>query len=670
MDTTQYLDVFIDESNEHLEVLSNQLLALEKTPADKSIIEEIFRAAHTLKGMSATMGFQDLADLTHKLENVFDAIRYDRIVVQASMMDILFAALDHLTTMVEDIAAGGSGKEDVSGIVRDLLALENGDDPSEEESSVQTGGARNQGGLQLDEFQLSILGESAERGFHNYEIHVQLISDCLLKGVRAYMVFDILEKMGEVIYSNPDVTELEEENFDDLFTVVFVSNASDNEIKSKIMKVSEIESVDIYPFQMRANDPSENQGKIEEKKSVQVPETKNIDTGSNHAQSVSHKTIRVNIEKLDSLMNLFEEMVIDRSRLEQISSEMDQKDLQETVEHMSRISSDLQDIILSMRMVPIEQVFSRFPRMIRKLARELNKQIQLDITGADTELDRTVIDEIGDPLVHLIRNAIDHGIEMPDVRKSKGKSEQGTINLKAYHSGNHVFIEIDDDGAGINKEKVLQKAIDNNVISFEQRESMSDQEVFELIMESGFSTADKISDISGRGVGLDVVRSKIESLGGNITIDSQIDKGSKFIIQLPLTLSIISVLLVEMQQEKYAIPLSTIVETAIIKKMDIMSAHQKSVIDFRGKVVPLVFLKDTFQIPQTENQEDDDLLSVVIIKKGEKMAGLVVDAFIGQQEIVLKSLGDYLTDVFAISGATILGNGHVALIIDSNALIK
>lgn len=666
MDTTQYLDVFIDESSEHLEVLSNQLLALEKNPADKSIIEEIFRAAHTLKGMSATMGFQDLADLTHKLENVFDAIRYDRITVHAEMMDVLFAALDQLTTMVEDISTGGSGKQDVSEIVASLLALENGDDPTYSKPGMSTEKGNN---LPLDEFQLSILSESAERGFHNYKVQVQLIPDCLLKGVRAYMVFEVLEKLGEVIYSNPDVTELEDENFDDAFTVVFVSKSSVSDIKSSVMKVSEIQKVEVLPFQTVENNAAQEKDTPEEKNQKTVPETKNTGASNSPSQSASHKTIRVNIEKLDSLMNLFEEMVIDRSRLEQISSEMEQKDLQETVEHMSRISSDLQDIILSMRMVEIEQVFSRFPRMIRKLTRELNKQIQLDITGANTELDRTVIDEIGDPLVHLLRNAIDHGIEMPEVRKSKGKPEQGTIYLKAYHSGNHVFIEIADDGAGINKDKVLQKAIENNVISNEQKESMSDQEAFELIMESGFSTADQISDISGRGVGLDVVRSKIESLGGSITIESQMDKGSTFIIQLPLTLSIISVLLVELQQEKYAIPLSTIVETAIIKKKDIMSAHQKHVIDFRGKVVPLVFLKEIFQVPQSEELEDESV-SVVIIKKGEKMAGLVVDAFIGQQEIVLKSLGDYLTDVFAISGATILGNGHVALIIDSNALIK
>lgn len=399
-----------------------------------------------------------------------------------------------------------------------------------------------------------------------------------------------------------------------------------------------------------------------------MPE-KNKDENKSTGKSPVSKTIRVNIDRLDVLMNLFEELVIDRERLEQISMELDNNDLQETVERMSRVSGDLQNIILTMRMVPIDQVFNRFPRMIRQIARDLNKNVDIDIIGAETELDRTVIDEIGDPLVHLIRNAMDHGIESPQERKAKGKPEHGTIRLEAYHSGNHVFIEISDDGAGINKQKVLDKATANEVISTANAKTLSDQQIYQLIMESGFSTADAISDLSGRGVGLDVVKNTIESLGGSITIDATIDEGSKFSIQLPLTLSIMSVLLVELQNEKYAVPLSSIIETSIIHKDQIMLAHNKSVIDFRGKVVPLAYLNDIFNVPQT-NEEDQEYLSIVIVRKGDKLAGLVVDSLIGQQEVVLKSLGDYLSNTFAISGATILGDGEVALIIDSNALVK
>lgn len=368
-------------------------------------------------------------------------------------------------------------------------------------------------------------------------------------------------------------------------------------------------------------------------------------------------------------MNLFEELVIDRGRLQSIATEVNHGELNETVERMSRVMGDLQNIVLTMRMVPVETVFNRFPKMVRQLSRDLNKKITLEVIGAETELDRTVIDEIGDPLVHLIRNSVDHGIESPEVRRGKGKPEEGTVELRAYHSGNYVFIEIEDDGAGIDREKVLAKALSKGVVSQEVANSMTDRQINELILASGFSTADVISDVSGRGVGLDVVKTTIESLGGNISIESTQNVGSVFSIQLPLTLSIISVMLVEIEKEIYAIPLSSIIETSIIRNSDIMNAHNQKVIDFRGKVVPLVFLEEIFEVPR-QDAKDDGFHSVVIVRKGEKLAGLVVDSFIGQQEIVLKSLGNYLTNIFAISGATILGNGKVALIVDCNALLK
>lgn len=683
METNQYLGIFIDESTEHLDTLYEQLLELEKNPEEKSIIEEIFRAAHTLKGMSATMGYDELATLTHKLENIFDGIRYDRITVQTDTMDILFDAVDQLNAMVEDIAQGGDGKADIDKMMNQLDKIEKGEEVfhEEEETSSKTSDDKKPSDtsseLELDEFQLTILSESKERGFENYEIFVKLREDCLLKGARVYMVFELLEKHGEVVYSNPTVSDLEEENFDDSFTVIFVTKHRAEEIEAKIKKVSEIEVVKVTSFSIESY-KTEQERRLDEQleqqknQAKQVPEKKPSKQEATKQQKsgAPTKTIRVNIERLDILMNLFEELVIDRGRLEQISLELNNYELQETVERMSRVSSDLQNIILTMRMVPIDTVFNRFPRMIRQLARELNKEVEIEIIGAETELDRTVIDEIGDPLVHLIRNAMDHGIETPDERVKKGKPRKGTITLQAYHSGNHVFVEISDDGAGINKEKVRDKAIEKGVITPNEIEVLSDQQIYELILESGFSTSDKVSDVSGRGVGLDVVKNTIESLGGTISIDSVQDEGSTFTIQLPLTLSIISVLLVELQKEKYAIPLSSIIETAILKKDDIFHAHHKKVIDFRGKVVPLAFLNDIFDVPQLEEQEEDEFFSVVIVRKGNKMTGLVVDSFIGQQEVVLKSLGNYLTNVFAISGATILGDGEVALIVDTNALVK
>ncbi|WP_017753775.1 chemotaxis protein CheA [Calidifontibacillus oryziterrae] len=685
MDTNQYLEMFIDESKEHLQSINEQLLALENDPTDMGIVNEIFRSAHTLKGMSATMGYEDLANLTHKMENVLDAIRNNKIVVNPDILDVVFASTDDLEAMVNDIASGGDGKRDVTEVVSKLLLIEKGEDPksaskqtTQEEQTSSKGSATSD--LEaFDQFELTVLEQSREQGFESYQTTVKLRDDCLLRGARVFMVFEILEQIGEVIKSNPPVEDLEEERFDYEFTVVLVSKESAEDIEKRIMKVSEIESVtvvkltadDIKKKQVQKASKANNQPESGNSESGEQPDSKKTNGGTKEkskGQSVSNKTIRVNIERLDILMNLFEELVIDRGRLEQISNDLNNPELHETVERMSRISGDLQNIILNMRMVPVEQVFNRFPRMVRQLARDLNKKINLEIIGAETELDRTVIDEIGDPLVHLIRNALDHGVETPEVRRSKGKSEEGTVVLKAYHSGNHVFIEIEDDGAGISRDKVLSKAIERGVVTAEQGANMTDKQVYELIMASGFSTAEKISDVSGRGVGLDVVKNTIESLSGSVTIDSKAGEGSIFSIQLPLTLSIISVMLVEIQEEKYAIPLSSIIETAIIKKEDILNAHNQKVIDFRGKVVPLLFLKDIFEVPVMK--EDDEFFSIVIVRKGDKMAGLVVDSFIGQQEVVLKSLGNYLTSAFAISGATILGNGQVALIIDCNALIK
>ncbi|WP_255504988.1 chemotaxis protein CheW [Lysinibacillus sphaericus] len=800
MEVNQYLEMFIEESKDHLQACSEHLLELEKNPDDLAIVGEIFRSAHTLKGMSATMGFEDLADLTHKMENVLDAIRNEKIHVTPEILDVVFESVDHLEEMVMDIANGGDGKRDVSSTVAQLKRIELGEEaipevvvtaetpatavasvleydgfeqtviaqsteqgfnafeisvrlredcllkaarvfmvfeilekdgevikstPSVEKledgqfdqqfyvafvtkesaedmqkkimsvseveevivATIETPTTAVASVLEYDGFEQTVISQSAEQGFNAFEISVKLREDCLLKAARVFMVFEILEKDGDVIKSNPSVDKLEDEQFDQQFYVAFVTKESAEDIQKKIMKVSEVEEVIVTTIEQKHH--SEKEQAIQEVVATATVEVEaqpatapktNTATPTpakaaapakaekSHAP-VGNKTIRVNIERLDILMNLFEELVIDRGRLQSIATEVNHGELNETVERMSRVMGDLQTIILTMRMVPVETVFNRFPKMIRQLSRDLNKKINLEIIGAETELDRTVIDEIGDPLVHLIRNSVDHGIENPTARLAKGKPEEGTVVLRAYHSGNYVFIEIEDDGAGINREKVLAKAISKGIVTQEQSYSMSDKQINELILASGFSTADVISDVSGRGVGLDVVKTTIESLGGNISIESTQDVGSVFSIQLPLTLSIISVMLIEIEKEIYAIPLSSIIETSIIRSSEIMNAHNQKVIDFRGKVVPLVFLEEIFEVPRKEPQ-GDEFHSVVIVRKGEKLAGLVVDSFIGQQEIVLKSLGNYLTNIFAISGATILGNGKVALIVDCNALIK
>ncbi|MCA1013764.1 chemotaxis protein CheA [Bacillus stratosphericus] len=675
MDVNQYLDIFLDESREHLQTCNEKLLELEKNPTDLQLVNDIFRAAHTLKGMSATMGFDDMAQLTHHLENMFDAIRNEQMIVTPESMDTMFEALDHLEAMVQSIAEGGDGKRDVTEISKKLDVTGS---HAETASAVETAEASSAASdLDYNEFERTVLDEAREQGFKCYELTVTLSDACLLKAVRVYMIFERLNEAGEVVKTVPNAELLESEDFESEFSISYLSKQPMEEVKKIVTAISEVEQVEISEvsaFEEAA--PAKTKAAKPEQKNEEatVPATKAPANdapkanGNNGAAAGGTKTIRVNIDRLDSLMNLFEELVIDRGRLEQIAKELENNELTDTVERMSRISGDLQSIILNMRMVPVETVFNRFPRMIRQLTKELNKKIELIIEGAETELDRTVIDEIGDPLLHLLRNSLDHGIESPEERVKKGKPEKGTVLLKAYHSGNHVFIEVEDDGGGINRKKVLEKALERGVITEREAETLEDHQIDSLIFAAGFSTADTISDISGRGVGLDVVKNKLESLGGSVSINSTEGQGSLFSIQLPLTLSIISVLLVKLEEETFAIPISSIIETAVIKKSDILQTHDREVIDFRGFIVPVVYLKKQFNVPNANDLEEE--LHIIVVRKGDKLTAFVVDSFIGQQEVVLKSLGDYLPNVFAISGATILGDGQVALIVDCNALIK
>jgi two-component system chemotaxis sensor kinase CheA len=672
LETNQYLSMFIDESKDHLQALNENLLKLENSPNNINIVQDIFRSAHTLKGMSATMGFEDIAALTHEMENVLDLLRNQKLKMNSFIFDSLFKSLDSLEAMVEDVIAGGTGKADVSEIVDTLKASISGDHKSASAAKQKSA----ESNIELDQYQYSILQQSIESGFTVFYIEVTVRDSCVLKAARAYMVFDQLEQHGEVVKSSPSVQDIEQEKFDKKFTMYFISNLDQASLETMILNVSEIDTVQtvlIDAEELKHLNPDSLHNNASTQKSEDEESGSNTDTAAavpkQTASAVANRTIRVDIDRLDTLMNLFSELLIDRVRLESLAEEIKRSELTDTVEHMSRVSSDLQNIVLKLRMVPVESVFNRFPRMVRDLAKTLDKKIDLVITGADTELDRTVIDEIGDPLVHLIRNALDHGIEPVKDRIVAGKPETGIIHLRAYHSGNHVFIEIEEDGRGIDRDKVLKTAIKNGVIQKDEAMKMSDEDVYQLLFASGFSTADKISDVSGRGVGLDVVKSKINSLGGQVTIESSLGKGTKFSVQLPLTLSIITAMLIRIGEEKYAIPLSSIVETSIIQMDQIRKVHGTEMIDYRNNLIPILSLKKVFECPVDDTQKLTET-DIVVTRKGDKLAAFMVDEFIGQQEIVLKALGKYLSNVFAVSGATILGDGQVALIIDPNALLK
>ncbi|AIQ13330.1 chemotaxis protein CheA [Paenibacillus durus] len=689
MDMNQYLSMFIDESNDHLQSLNENMMGLEANPDDLSIVQVIFRSAHTLKGMAATMGFEDLASLTHQMENVLDLVRNGKLVMQDFIFDTLFKSLDALEAMVQDITAGGEGKADVSAIVSSLQAIVRGEVPSAQGEGAAPAAAapkETEAPALLDEFQLSVLEQSIQEGLQVLFIQVSLRKDCQLRAVRAYMVFELLERFGEVVKSFPSVQDIEQEKFDYSFSLYYISQKTAEEMQTLIMGVSEIDNVTSVALDVET---LSQLGKAEVAAAVEeappVPARENIPPANEtpaaapkreeakkapaKSAGAPSRTIRVDIDRLDVLMNLLSELLIDRVRLEQHASDIQSGELTETVEHMSRVSADLQNIVMKLRMVPVDTVFNRFPRMVRDLAKSLDKKVDLIITGAETELDRTVVDEIGDPLVHLLRNALDHGVESVSDRIAAGKPETGSIHLRAFHSGNHVFIEIQDDGAGISREKVLKSAINKGIVTAEQAAAMSDNEAHQLLFAAGFSTAEVISDISGRGVGLDVVKAKISSLGGNVTIYSTPGKGTTFSVQLPLTLSIIAAMLVRLGSEKYAIPLSSIVETGIVKRSQIRSVHGAKMLEFRGSHIPIVSLSTIFNVPDYDDSDEEET-EIVVIRKGDKLVALTVQDFIGQNEIVIKNLGKYLPSIQGISGGTILGDGQVALIIDANAFIK
>ncbi|MGM1020047.1 MAG: chemotaxis protein CheW [Bacillota bacterium] len=698
MDMNQYLNMFIDESNDHLQSLNEKMLQLESNPTDLSIVQVIFRSAHTLKGMAATMGFEDLASLTHQMENVLDLVRNNKLAMQEFIFDTFFKGLDALESMVQNITEGGDGKADVSSIVASLQSIVRGDfqksntDTVTEAVTPKKAADSESVGLVLDQFQYSVLEQSISEGHRVHYIQVTISSESQLKAARAFMVFNTLENTGEIVKAYPSVQDIEQEKFEQNFSLYYITQKEVGELEKEIGSISEIESVSVVQLDQESlKQMSEvNAGVAEtavaqeapvavQQSAASQPQSPTAASGAKPAEAKApvtkaaapthNRTIRVDIERLDVLMNLFSELLIDRVRLEQLASEASNPALTETVEHMSRVSSDLQNVVLKLRMVPVDTVFNRFPRMVRDLAKSLDKKLDLVITGADTEMDRTVIDEIGDPLVHLLRNSVDHGIEPVATRIAAGKPETGTVHLRAFHSGNNVFIEIEDDGSGINREKVLKSAISKGIMTEEQAAAMTDEEAHQVLFAPGFSTAEVISDVSGRGVGLDVVKSKITSLGGNVTIHSVLGKGTNFSVQLPLTLSIIAAMMIQIGSEKYAIPLSSIVETAIVKRTQIRSVHGNKMIAFRESHIPLISLSQLFEVPDF-NEDEEEETEVVVIRKGDRLAALSVQDFLGQSEIVLKNLGKYLPNIQGISGATILGDGQVALIIDPNVFIK
>jgi two-component system chemotaxis sensor kinase CheA len=678
LDMSQYLDLFLQEANEQLEILEQETLQLENDPSTEHL-QIIFRAAHTLKGSSRAMGFGHFAEVTHEMENLLELLRSNSVPVTSEVIDTLFLCLDALTKIKDQISSGAGDALDCNELVDRLRNLSGSAGTITEPSPTGPQKPEKRVIPDLPEevnISLGIAGTQSQVWHGKFRVHIE----CAMKWVRAFMVLNALEENGEILVTLPFHEQLEEENFDQDFDVYFQTTESIDLVKVKLEGIAEIES-----WSVDAWSPNDDDIEIEvtvakqEIEPTKQPEVKcaEVAQGTPTKKAEAGQTVRVDVARLDELMNLVGELVIDRTRIAQIGSELAAKyeydhhieALGETVGHISRISTDLQEQIMKARMLPVDTVFNRFPRVIRDLSQKVGKDIRLAIEGGETELDRSVIEVIGDPLLHILRNSCDHAIESPQDRKAAGKPSQGVVTLLAKHEENHIVISIQDDGKGIDPDKIRAKAVATALLTQDAAARLTDKEALNLIFHSGLSTAEQVTDVSGRGVGMDIVRSGIQKLGGIIDIESEVGKGTKFSLRLPLTLAIIRGLLVKVAGVVYVLPLGSVIETLLVKKTEVKSVHKRKVILIRGLTTPLVRLRDVFTTRDFSKEQEESDHYVVIVGFAEQRIGLVVDSLIGEQEVVIKSLSRFCGDVRGISGATILGDGNVALIVDVNGLI-
>ncbi|MGM0501564.1 MAG: chemotaxis protein CheW [Bacillota bacterium] len=657
MDMEEFQEMYASESREHLNILNDALLTLENDPENQEMINESFRAAHTLKGMAGTMGFDRVSELAHAMENILDKLRNGELSVNTEIINLLFEAVDNLELLSNNPEEVG----DLSSLIQDLKEYTGSKDAEEETTEGLEGTSENEY-FSLNEDELEMVEDTTGDAVI---IKVTLEPDCVFKSLRADMVFENLEELGELIKANPSIDDIREEKLGQTFQVLFLTEETEKVILDALSNVSEVKTVEVEAIedieellmQETAEEQKEESAESGEEKAGRSSKAKSL---SSRLRSSS--TIKVDVARLDSLMNLVAELVIKRTQVESVARSYDLDDLEKKLKPLSKVTSDLQDAVMEMRMVPISMVFNRFPRLVRDLAQDLDKEINLLIEGEETELDRTIIDEIGDPLVHMIRNSIDHGIEPPEEREKKGKPREGQIKLSAFHEGNNVVIQIEDDGQGIDPTIIEKKALEKGVVSPSEVENMSDQEIVNLVFAPGFSTNEEVSDVSGRGVGMDVVKNKLDALNGSIDIKSEVGKGSVFTMKLPLTLSIIQGFLTTVADQKYVIPLESIQEIVDVEPENIQTIRKEKVIHRRGSVIPLISLRD--KLGKVNNLEEQEEIATVIVEIANDYYGLMVDSIIGQQEVVIKRINDLSENIEKIAGGAILGDGSIALILN------
>lgn len=632
-DMDEYKQEFIQEAREYLDTMNQNFIKLEG--GDIDAINEIFRVAHTIKGMAGFMGYKKLEDLCHKLESAMGKVRDGEIEVTSDLIDVMLKAVDAVEEMLDKIEEEDSDDIDVDDIISALSNFVNKKETREEKKVQET-----------------IEGA-------NTRVDVYLSKDCVLKSVRAALVVETLSEISEVIGTIPHEDDMDKEDFDGHFAV-FLKSADPAKIEEAMGRIAEVDRFEVSPIEAKEERKEEKEERKEERKGKEEKEEQ-----PRKKKEKKLESIRVNISQLDTIMNLVGELVISKGRLLQIATEYDIPELKEAVAIMDKSITSLQDEIMQIRMVRVERVFSKFPRMVRDLARKLGKKVEFIMEGLDTELDRTVLDEISDPLVHLVRNAVDHGIESPEERRAAGKSETGRIRLAAWREKNNIIIELEDDGRGLDVEKIKQKAIERGLITPAEAETMSEDEIKMLIFAPGFSTKDKATEISGRGVGMDVVKTTVERLGGSVRISSKKGEGTRIRIHLPPTVAIVKSLLVKVGNETYAIPISSVIEALYVTDENWKVIHGNPFLIVRGKLVPAFKLRELFNVVNGKPEKE---VGIIVEKEGEKYA-LIADMIAEQQEIVIKPLTGHLAKIKGFSGVTILGDGRVVPIIDISSLL-
>lgn len=650
---SQYRDIFLEELDEAVQLMDEVIMQLEQEPNAAEHIQTLFRAAHTLKGSSGAMGCRELEQLTHEAEHVLDSVRNGQLSVTDELINLLFNVIDQIKQMQQEIIASDIISSDASAIIAAIHRLLSGNNTVQQEMKPVSASASLDAAVQPKN------DDGSKNGLQRFRITISLNQSCDMKAARAAVIIHELEELGEIVNSRPsftDMQQLDEASFE-MLDIVFSTHAADTEIEHKLRSMLDIDLVHIT--------------KVGDKEESKLSNRQSSDAGTG-AEKGKAQTIRVNIDRLEHLMNLVGELIIDQTRVRRLQSDLTlqirgnplMQELNGVSDHLKGLISDLQESVMKVRMQPIEQLFNRFPRMVRDLAQKLHKEIDFQIEGKETELDRTLIEEISDPLIHLLRNALDHGIEDGETRLLNGKPQKGTVRLRAAHEDNHIVIAIEDDGAGIDPQKIKQSAVNKGIISRDEAAGLTEQEAIHLIFHPGFSTASVISDVSGRGVGMDIVKSNIEKLNGLIEVVTEAGKGTSFRIKLPLTLAVVTGLMVGMNGSSriFVLPLTHVVEIIRIRKDELRTVSGQTVVKIRERVIPVAWLNEVYEF--SSDASNVEKVSLVILGLAEKRIALAVDHLIGNQEIVIKPLGSYLGQIDGVMGAAILGDGKVAMIVD------